>query len=529
MKLLRIVSTTTIASASFLLVPDAYAISEHASDRAKQVLSYWTAERKAAAVPRDIVVDEKGGVYFKRARGVYDSIGNAEPIKRGKPTATIDTEPPTIQESSLVPLDGETIGSDKIFEAVVTDDSGRPQSVDFVISAPSGVESTYSASYYRSLGKWAISFTGFSDGCGWSWHVSATDKSGNTSTSSEVNFDVDTDNNVCTGTGTGTGGTGSNNSSDVVANQHWTFEGPLVKGAGRIYFEMPTNSRKKRWNGYVCSGTVADDGSKFDDRSVIITAAHCVYDDVTQSFARNVVFIPDQDGTTGGSSVDGDCSNDPMGCWAPAFGVVDENWTNQGMPANFEWDYAYYVVDNINLQSIWNETQIASLESEAGAIPITFADVSADDGTAAKTSIDFTYALGYSYTDDPFFMFCAEDMTASTPSLQGLSSGVNWWLSTCGLSGGASGGPWVQNMTYDDSGKPTDNGPIMSVNSWGLVNSITGEELPGMAGPRLVGTSAECLFEQAKDVSFDTVSVYDLNGDAGVIVTDNQSVVCTRK
>ncbi|MEK9719850.1 MAG: hypothetical protein VW257_02110 [Quisquiliibacterium sp.] len=37
------------------------------------------------------------------------------------------------------------------------------------------------------------------------------------------------------------------------------------------------------------------------------------------------------------------------------------------------------------------------------------------------------------------------------------------------------------------------NGPIISVNSWGYTTS------PGMAGPKLSGTSASCLFDRAKD------------------------------
>jgi hypothetical protein len=63
----------------------------------------------------------------------------------------------------------------------------------------------------------------------------------------------------------------------------------------------------------------------------------------------------------------------------------------------------------------------------------------------------------------------------------------NWWLPSCDLSGGASGGPWIQPMA-ESSG----SGPIISVNSWGYTNSS------GMAGPFLVGTSAECLFNVAR-------------------------------
>jgi hypothetical protein len=130
-------------------------------------------------------------------------------------------------------------------------------------------------------------------------------------------------------------------------------------------------------------------------------------------------------------------------------------------------------------------------------MPISFLMPYTNDGDPSATSVDFTHALGYSYSEDPNFMYCAEDMTT-----QGAA---NWWLSSCGLSGGSSGGPWVQPMD-----EASGSGPIMSVNSWGYTDS------PGMAGPRLVGTSAECLFIEAR--GFDFSAVPGTNGDAGVAV-----------
>ncbi len=127
---------------------------------------------------------------------------------------------------------------------------------------------------------------------------------------------------------------------------------------------------------------------------------------------------------------------------------------------------------------------------------ISFATPAYDDGDPSATSVDFTHALGYSYSDDPNFMYCAEDMT--------LEGAVNWWLPSCGLSGGASGGPWVQPMSGGD-------GPLISVNSWGYTTA------PGMAGPKFSGTSTECVFGEARGVDFLAVPVTD--GDAGIAVS----------
>jgi hypothetical protein len=80
---------------------------------------------------------------------------------------------------------------------------------------------------------------------------------------------------------------------------------------------------------------------------------------------------------------------------------------------------------------------------------------------------------------------------------------ADWFLADCGLSGGASGGPWMQPVT-------SGNGPIISVNSWGYTTG------PGMAGPKLFGTSASCLFNKAKATAFGAVPATD--GNEGVVV-----------
>jgi hypothetical protein len=246
----------------------------------------------------------------------------------------------------------------------------------------------------------------------------------------------------------------------------------VQNAAGRLYFEMPSNAKwKGPWTGYVCSGTVVNDDG-MTDRSIILTASHCVYDDANKAFARNVLFIPDQADTTG-AGTDLNCNNDPLGCWVPSFGVVDANWTTGTFPDNIPWDYAFYVVSNTGSHS-GTSASSGVLDSAVDPLTISFQEPYHDD---PMSNVDFTHALGYSYSEDPKFMYCAEDMT--TEATYG-----DWWLSSCGLSGGASGGPWMQPVNAGDD-------LVISVNSWGYTNS------PGMAGPRLSGTSASCVFAAA--------------------------------
>jgi hypothetical protein len=432
-------------------------------DRGDEVAAYWTPARVAAAQPRDLVVDARGRGYLRGRDGALTPHGHntpyaltqvtiGTPIQHAKPGGGSDTSGPTITDPE--PPAGSVQGETVTFSAAVSDPSGV-RSVTVVITLPGGATQSFAAGNLGG-GRYGATITGFTEG-NWAYTILAKDGSrggGNTSSLGPIAFSV--------GSGGGGGGDG------VVANAHWTSAGDIVHAAGRILFEMPTiRGNRTTWDYYVCSGTAVGDTNS--GSSVIVTAAHCVYDDVAKMFARNVLFIPNQDGSTGATDLD--CGNDPIGCWAPSHGVVDVNWTTRTFPDNVEWDYAYYVVPDADSHS--GAGTNTSLSAAVDELTIGF------DSAAAG---QYTHALGYSYSDDPNFMYCAEDLGVETPD-------VNWWLASCGLSGGSSGGPWVQPMNTD-----TGSGPIVSVNSWGYTNQ------PGMAGPVLDG-SAECVFATANDAA----------------------------
>ncbi|MGR9107834.1 MAG: hypothetical protein ACU843_12970, partial [Gammaproteobacteria bacterium] len=458
---------------SFLMPFSAEAGSASANARTQHIVKYWSHERRANAIPRDLVIDPRGLGYLRKRGGELIPYGHEIRAQSGvqsmrpdaKPTGPSggggsDTTPPVI--SGMQPAAGEVIGSSRLFSATITDDLSGVKSVSFVITYPDGVTKQSFSPSYVGNDQWEITLQGFSNG-NWSWRVVATDgarRGGNTTSSNNVNFVVDT----------GAGGSGGN-TSYIITDAAWNAGGAIQTAAGRLYFEMPANpNRMGPWTAYVCSGTVATDNTS--GRSVILTAAHCVYDDANKAFSRNGLFIPDQAETTA-SGTDTDCTNDPLGCWAPDFGVVDSQWTAHTFPDNIEWDYAYYVVNDTGAHAGNGSNE--NLDQAAGSLELSFAEPYFDDGDPSAGSVDFTYALGYSYDQDPDFMYCAEDMTTE--------GSVNWWLPSCGLSGGSSGGPWVQPM---DTG--IGSGPIISVNSWGYTTS------PGMAGPKFSGTSAGCLF-----------------------------------
>ncbi len=478
----------TIVLAALVLPLTATVVDAKPSAKNQQIIDHWTPTRIKQAIPRQLVIASNGLGYLKMPDGSLQPYGHnilVEVTKtvqqpRAKPgTGGGDKEGPSI--NPIEPGDGATIGTSQKFAATITDKSGV-RSVKLVITFPGGSSQSFTTT--NSSGDiWENTLTGFTTSSGWSWHMEAKDATkgkGNTTISPGYAFDVDTG---------GVEPPPPPPSGDVITNSHWIDGGLIQTSVGRIYFEMPTNRKLKRWAGYVCSGTVATDGTI--GRSVIITAAHCAYDDANKAFARNVLFIPNQDGTTG-TGTDSNCNNDPLGCWTPGFSVVDTNWTTFTFPDNIPWDYAYYVVSDTGAHSGSGEG--GSLEFIVGGLLISFDTPNFDQG-ATSSDADYTHGIGYSYADDPNLMYCAENMTTE--------GAFNWWLPSCELSGGSSGGPWIQPMTGGE-------GPIISVNSWGY----NGE--PGMAGPDLDVTSAECLFADAKSTVFGVVSSAD--GEQGIVV-----------
>lgn len=254
---------------------------------------------------------------------------------------------------------------------------------------------------------------------------------------------------------------GGGGGGDTVTFGQWEFGGQVLKSAGRILFELADG-----W--YVCSGTVVKDDTS--DRSVVVTAAHCVYDDVAKEFARSAVFIPNQDDGEA-DTTDFDCSNDPSGCWILDHGVVDVDWTTRTFPDNIQWDYGYYVVADSGSHSASDLGFLGdlALDEAMGSMALSFRTPTV--GVPA-------HALGYSYNVDPEFMYCKEDL--------GTAGSDNYWLGRCDMAGGSSGGPWVQPMD-----ETTGDGQVFSVNSWGYTFQS------GMAGPKLHGNTAGALLTYA--------------------------------
>lgn len=135
----------------------------------------------------------------------------------------------------------------------------------------------------------------------------------------------------------------------------------LSKAAGRVYFTMPaTADLSAQWTDYFCAAVVVSDPPS-NDRSLILTAAHCVYDDEHGVFARNVLYIPNEVDR----GMNTDCGDDVIGCWVPVAGVVDLQWTTHETAWGAARDIGYYVTR-------FSGTHAKPLEVMTGTHPIEF-------------------------------------------------------------------------------------------------------------------------------------------------------------
>ena len=72
------------------------------------------------------------------------------------------------------------------------------------------------------------------------------------------------------------------NLQQLVSDSAWTSGGDVHHAAGRLVFV-------KNGENFLCSATAIRDGSTMNGRSIIVTAAHCVYDDATKKVSSMFV------------------------------------------------------------------------------------------------------------------------------------------------------------------------------------------------------------------------------------------------
>jgi hypothetical protein len=191
----------------------------------------------------------------------------------------------------------------------------------------------------------------------------------------------------------------------------------------------------------VCSGSVVTDTAT--DRSIVLTAAHCAYNQATQQFATNWTFIPAYDSKPNGSCTD-PANLFPYGCWTASALVAHSNFTDQtafnSTATQSDWAFGVFSAGASGAQ----------LDATVGSFAFNESGFTATNQTAY--SFGYPAASPYGGAD---LIFCNGNTFADTNN-----ASATWGLA-CNMTGGASGGPWMSAFAPS-----TNTGALSSVNSY---------------------------------------------------------------
>jgi hypothetical protein len=205
----------------------------------------------------------------------------------------------------------------------------------------------------------------------------------------------------------------------------WTGGGKVARTTGKVFFT-------EHGVDYVCSGSVVAAANK----STVLTAGHCV-NEGPGAYMHNFVFVP---GYKHGSA--------PYGVWSAKALITTKQWRTHG---NVNYDVGFAVV---------GKRHGRYLSSVVGSQSIGF----------NQPRRHFLYAFGYpeaSPYNGERLDYCSDTATRDR------IGGTNDQRLDCNMTGGASGGPWLDKFS-----KSSGTGLVVSVNSFGY-----DKDRHGMYGP----------------------------------------------
>lgn len=235
----------------------------------------------------------------------------------------------------------------------------------------------------------------------------------------------------------------------------WNAGGAILARTGKVYFTMANPTTGARV-GYVCSGSVVDDGGAAS-YSVVLTAGHCAYDQARKEFAQNFMFVPAFDTKPNLSTTNCAAANTAYGCWSASALVVDDKFATAGSfnAVATQNDWAFAVVGPGGRTG-----QAKDLQATLGGYQLTTAPASGN----LMAAFGYPAASPYNGKD---LVYCAGSISPDT-----RNSSATWGM-PCAMTGGSSGGPWLLGLLNDGSA-----GQIGSLNSYGY----TGKK--AMYGPK---------------------------------------------
>lgn len=270
----------------------------------------------------------------------------------------------------------------------------------------------------------------------------------------------------------GGGGGGGKGDTSTVTGAPWNGAGEVLATTGKVFFELGVdqNGNPLYW---VCSASVVDDTAA--NRSIILTAAHCAYDNEIEEFATKWIFIPAYDDTK--NNLDAQvqfCRFTTYGCWTADALVVHDGFASAGgfNSTAITHDFAFAVVGE------GGHSGAALAEDVLGSHPIDFSAVSKGTDVSA-----FGYPHAESFNRDLYY--CAGPVNFDNRLFK-----LTYRLE-CSMTGGASGGPHY---------KAFENGTGTAIS----VNSYRYSSGDAMYGPKFDANTA-ALFSAALSATEDTI------------------------
>jgi hypothetical protein len=219
---------------------------------------------------------------------------------------------------------------------------------------------------------------------------------------------------------------GGGGTTTSITGSSWTKGGKPLSATGKVFFTMSGTN-------YVCSGSIVNDTET--DRSIVLTAGHCVFDNKTSTFATRFIYIPAFDTTPVA-----DCTRNT--CLVATSLVAHSGFTSEieftTQATRYDWAFAVIPESRINGFSL-NTTPF----------------------TNSATSYAFGYPAGKPYGGSDL-VYCAGPISPDA-----FNGGLTWGLG-CNMTGGSSGGPWLAAFNTN-----TFDGSASSLNSYGYGTNST--------------------------------------------------------
>lgn len=229
---------------------------------------------------------------------------------------------------------------------------------------------------------------------------------------------------------------------------HTSSESLLLSTTGRI--EMESDGGR-----FTCSGTVINSETAL----IVVTAAHCIWDDDTRDYFDSIRFSPGYE--------HGDA---PYGTWE-----ADQVWVpEQYLEANTRWlDGAD---DNGWMGFDFGFIRVSPQDGQ------TLEDAVGGQGVSFTAETNGVVIAGYPGNDDfdaEVLRYCAEDELN-----YGAGGDANYGAS-CEMGDGASGSGWVSNIdeatgagtitaVYSNGGSTGAYGPPLGITAWNGLQSLGG-------------------------------------------------------